>query len=59
MAMDQQSFNPLAFLYEDGKIGSVRDCASLSERRRGEEILRECIPADTSLEKDTSPRDTR
>jgi chitin synthase len=59
MVMDRQSFNPSVFLYEDGKIGSARGCASLSERRRGEETSRECIPSDISLEKDTSRPDTR
>ena len=59
MVTDRQSFNPSASLYEDGKIGSVRDFASLSEKRRGEEISRECIPADISLEKDTSRPVTR
>ena len=55
----RRSSNPSTFLYEDGKIGSVHGCANSGERRRGEEILRECTLADTSLAKNTSTPDTR
>jgi hypothetical protein len=57
--MVRQLFNQSTFLYDDGKIGSVLDCASSSERRRGEESWRECIPPDTRPAKVISTPDTK
>ena len=57
--MGRQSSSPLTFLYGDGKTGSVRGCASSSERRRGEESSRESIPLDTKPAKDISTLDTK
>lgn len=59
MVMVQPPFNPSAFLYGGGRIGNVLDYGSLSGRRRGEEISRECTLLDTNLVKDISPPGTK
>jgi len=59
MVMDRQSPNPLTFPYADGRIGNVRDCASSSERRRGEETSKECTLPDTRPGKGTSSPETK